>query len=61
MKILAAVLSLSFLVVVSTSDANAARRGTMTGYDNTYGSTGKCTAGTCAPKKSGKPAKKITP
>jgi hypothetical protein len=56
MKIYSNRLSFSFLTVICVSDANAARRGTMTGYNNTYGSTGKCTAGAFAARKS--PAKK---
>jgi hypothetical protein len=59
MKILALIVSFSFLTIaIGTSDANAARRGTMTGYDNTYGSTGKCQAGSCKPKAK-PPAKKM--
>jgi hypothetical protein len=58
MKIIAVVLSFSFLTVICASDANASRRGTMTGYDNTYGSTGKCTGGACRVKKSPSSMKK---
>ena len=48
MKVLATVLAVSFLtVVIGGSDANAARRGSMSGYDNTYHSTGKCFNGGC--------------
>lgn len=48
------------VTVVSSfsSDAYAARRGSMTGYDNTYGSHKghKCAGGHCTPFK--KPTKK---
>jgi hypothetical protein len=51
MKALTAVLSFSFLTIVVasafSSEAYAARRGTMTGYDNTYSSTGRCQGGAC--------------
>jgi len=48
MKILAVVWAVSFLaVLIGASDANAARRGSMSGYDNTYHSTGKCVNGAC--------------
>jgi hypothetical protein len=61
MKAITAVLSFSFLTIVIacsfSSDAYAVRRGAMSGYDNTYGSTGRCQGGACklrtlaAPKK----------
>jgi hypothetical protein len=51
MKAIAAVLSFSFLTIVLassfSSDAYAARRGAMSGYDNTYGSTTGCQGGGC--------------
>ncbi len=55
MKILAVILSSAFLTVVIasslSSSAYAARRGTMSGMDNTYGSTKgkKCIGGACTP------------
>jgi len=55
MKILAPMLLTAFVVAtVATSfssDAYAARRGTMSGIDNTYGSQKgqKCFGGTCTP------------
>jgi hypothetical protein len=48
MKILAIILACLFLTtVIGVSNANAVRRGAMSGYDNTYGSTGKCVGGAC--------------
>jgi hypothetical protein len=48
MRILAIILACAFLTtVIGVSDANAVRRGAMSGYDNTYGSTGKCVGGAC--------------
>jgi len=62
MKVITAVLSFSFLTIAIassfSSEAYAARRGTMSGYDNTYGSTGKCSGGACkvrTPKAPTKP------
>jgi hypothetical protein len=55
MKIFVVVLSSAFLTVAIassfSSDAYAARRGSMSGMDNTYGSTKgkKCSGGACAP------------
>ena len=61
MKAITAVLSFSFLTIAIassfSSEAYAARRGTMSGYDNTYSSTNRCQSGACklrtptAPKK----------
>jgi hypothetical protein len=48
MRILAIILACAFLTtVIGVSNANAVRRGAMSGYDNTYGSTGKCVGGAC--------------
>ena len=42
----------------SAAEAGYSRRAQMSGYDATYKSTGKCTAGACAAKKGAKkPAK----
>ena len=55
MRILVVILSSAFLTfaVASSfsSDAYAARRGDMSGMDNTYGSTKgkKCSGGSCTP------------
>jgi hypothetical protein len=55
MKIFVVVLSSAFLTFAIassfSSDAYAARRGSMTGVDNTYGSTKgkKCSGGSCTP------------
>lgn len=55
MKIFIVVLSLAFLSVAIassfSSEAYAARRGTMSGVDNTYGSQKgqKCQGGACTP------------
>jgi hypothetical protein len=55
MKMLILVLSSAFLTATIatsfSSDAYAARRGTMSGVDNTYGSQKgqKCMGGTCTP------------
>jgi hypothetical protein len=61
MKILIFVLSSAFLTATIatsfSSDAYAARRGTMSGVDNTYGSQKgqKCMGGACTPSpKKGK-------
>jgi hypothetical protein len=56
MKIIIVALSTAFLTATIatsfTSDAYAARRGTMSGVDNTYGSQKgqKCMGGACTPK-----------
>jgi hypothetical protein len=51
MKAITAVLSFSFLTIAIassfSSEAYAARRGTMSGFDNTYASTGRCQGGAC--------------
>ena len=55
MKVFIVVLSSAFLTVAIassfSSDAYAARRGTMSGIDNTYGSQKgqKCQGGACTP------------
>jgi hypothetical protein len=64
MKILIVVLSSAFLTAAIassfSSDAYAARRGTMSGIDNTYGSQKgqKCSGGSCTPAA---PKKKKSP
>jgi hypothetical protein len=62
MKAITVALSLSVLTMVMASsfasDAYAVRRGAMSGYDNTYGSTGRCHGGDCklrTPKAMKKP------
>jgi hypothetical protein len=63
MRILIAVVTSAFLTVTVvssfSSSAYAARAGSMSGHDNTYGSTKgkKCTNGICAPA-AGKNTKK---
>jgi hypothetical protein len=63
MRIFAAVIASAFLAVTLvssfSSSAYAARAGSMSGHDNTYGSTKgkKCTNGVCAPA-AGKSTKK---
>jgi hypothetical protein len=51
MKAIIAVLSFSFLTIVIassfSSEAYAARRGAMSGFDNTYSSTNRCQGGAC--------------
>jgi hypothetical protein len=55
MKTFVVVLSSAFLTFAIassfSSDANAARRGSMSGFDNTYGSMKdkKCSGGSCTP------------
>ncbi len=57
MRTFAIAITTAFLVVTVassfSSDAYAARRGTMSGVDNTYGSNkgSKCAGGTCTPIK----------
>jgi hypothetical protein len=64
MKFFIVVLSSTFLTAAIassfSSDAYAARRGTMSGVDNTYGSQKgqKCTGGSCTPAA---PKKKKNP
>jgi hypothetical protein len=63
MKIFVLLLSSAFVVAtisISSSDAYAARRGTMSGIDNTYGSQKgqKCVGGTCTPAGATKGKKK---
>ena len=62
MKIFSIAVTTAFLTVtiasVFSSDAYAARRGTMTGHDHTYGTTHSCHAGHCklrTPKAAKKP------
>jgi hypothetical protein len=64
MKTFAIVMTTAFLAATIasafSSDAYAARRGTMTGHDNTYGTTHSCIAGHCklrTPKATKKPPK----
>jgi hypothetical protein len=43
---------LAFTIASSfSSSAYAARRGSMSGYDSTYGTTGKCSGGPCNVEK----------
>jgi len=64
MKTFSVVLSSAFLIVAIassfSSEAYAARRGVMSGMDNTYGSTkGKrCSGGSCVPVQGAGAAKK---
>lgn len=64
MKIIALTLLSAFVVATTaisfSSDAYAARRGTMSGIDNTYGSQKgqKCFGGSCAPRGANKGSKK---